>query len=47
MGQLKGGNYGFGNKYITTYNQNPPPGYYDPEDGINMTHTKTTSAVIK
>jgi len=36
-----------GRKYQTKYNDNPPPGYYNPEDGINMTHTKTVSTIIK
>ena len=36
-----------GRKYETKYNDNPPPGYYNPEEGINMTHTKTVSTIIK
>ena len=38
-----------GNKYSdkVEMNENPPPGYYDPEEGVKMTRSKSFSAFIK
>ena len=30
-----------GNKYITKYDDNPPPGIYNPEEGEKMTRSKS------
>lgn len=36
-----------GNKYITKYDENPPPGIYDTETGTNMTRSRSTNAFIR
>jgi len=37
----------FGNKYKTKYDNNPPPGIYDPDRAMNSTLPKTRSTVIR
>ena len=36
-----------GNKYITKYDENPPPGIYDTEAGTNMTRSRSTNVFIR
>ena len=36
-----------GSKWETIYNENPPPGYYNPEEGDNLTKHRSSSAWIK
>jgi hypothetical protein len=40
------GNIDMGKKYITKYNDNPPPGLYDTEAADRQTKTKIRSAQI-
>ena len=47
FGNLTGSYYGFGNKYLPKYNDNPPPGYYQPGPGFDVTNPKSTSAHIR
>jgi len=35
-----------GRKYKTKYNDNPPPGYYNPDNGVNMTKSISFSAYM-
>ena len=37
----------FGSKYKTKYNNNPPPGIYDPDKSLNTTLPKTRSTIIR
>ena len=45
-----GSTNGFGggnqNKYNTKYNDNPPPGYYQPDDGYIATKPRSRSAFM-
>lgn len=36
-----------GSKYETKYDDNPPPGIYNVDEGVNMTRAKSMSAFIK
>ena len=40
-------NVTIGKKYKHKYNNNPPPGYYDPEKALSQVKPKIQSAVIK
>ena len=47
FGADKKNNITIGKKYKQKYNNNPPPGLYDPERAANVTKPRIQSAVIK
>ena len=36
-----------GSKYKFDYNENPPPGFYEPTSGIELTKPKSQATFIK
>ena len=44
MGNLRQRIYLGGGKYKHNFNENPPPGYYNPELGDNLTRNRSSTA---